>query len=272
MIIYYIQFIQQDLIQLYDKNKLDLIISISSRNNNIKLWKSIDLILLYNFENINESGTLKSACFLNYKEEIFIIASNSNNFDKAKPIKVYELNGNQKMEINNSKDDTYFIDVYYDSKLSKNYIITGNYYDVKSYDFDENKLYYKYFDKFSKDHCCAIINDDDDGGIIKLIESSKDGNVRIWDFHSGKLMNKIQVSNNRLFDLCLWDNNYLLVGCGEEIIKLIDLKAGKKIKTLHDFNSVISLKKINHPKYGKCLISQGNEIEQIMLWIKKISL
>ena len=257
---------------LDDKNKLDLIISISSRNNNIKLWKSIDLILLYNFENINESGTLKSACFLNYKEEIFIVVSNSNNFDKAKAIKVYELNGNQKMEINNSKDDTYFIDVYYDSKLSKNYIITGNYYDVKSYDFDENKLYYKYFDKFSKDHCCAIINDDDDGGIIKLIESSKDGNVRIWDFHSGKLMNKIQVSNNRLFDLCLWDNNYLLVGCGEEIIKLIDLKVGKKIKTLHDFNSVISLKKINHPKYGKCLISQGNEIEQIMLWIKKISL
>ena len=256
---------------LDNKNKLDLIISISSHNNNIKLWKSIDLILLYNFENINESGSLKSACFLNYKEEIFIIVSSSNNFDKAKPIKVYELNGNQKMEINNSKDDTYFIDVYYDSKLSKNYIFTGNYYDVKSYDFNENKLYYKYFDKFSKDHYCAIINDDD-GGITKLIESSKDGNVRIWDFHSGKLMNKIQVSNNRLFDLCLWDNNYLFVGCGEEIIKLIDLELGKKINTLHDFNSVISLKKINHPKYGKCLISQGNEIEQIMLWIKKISL
>ena len=255
---------------LDQKNKIDLIISISSHNNNIKLWKSIDLILLYNFENINESGTLKSACFLNYKEQIYIIVSNSNNFDKAKPIKVYELNGNQKMEINNSKDDTYFIDVYYDNKLSKNYIITGNYYDVKSYDFDENKLYYKYFDQFSKDHCCVVINDD--GEIIKLIESSKDGNVRIWDFHSGKLINKIEVSKNRLFDLCLWDNEYLLVGCGEEIIKLIDLKNGKKIKTLHDFNSVISLKKINHPKYGKCLISQGNEIEQIMFWIKEANL
>ena len=249
------------------KNKLDLIISISSHNNNIKLWKSINLLLLYNFENINESGTLKSACFLNNKEQIYIIASNSNNFDKAKPIKVFELNGNQKVEINNSKDDTNFIEVYYDKKLSKNYIITGNFFDVKSYDFDENKLYYKYFDKFSKDHYCAIVNDDEE--LLKLIESSKDGNIRIWDFNSGKLINKIQVSDNRLFDLCLWDNNYLLVGCGEEIIKLIDLKAGKKIKTLHDFNSVISLKKINHPKYGKCLITQGNEIEQIMLWIKK---
>lgn len=125
-------------------NKRDLIISISSHNNNIKLWKSTNLELLHNFENLNESGNLRAACFINILKNIYIIVSNSNNFDKAKPIKVYELDGNQTMEITNSKDDTYFIDTYYDAKLSKYYIITGNYYDVKSYDFDENKLYYKY--------------------------------------------------------------------------------------------------------------------------------
>ena len=249
------------------KNKIDLIISISSPINNIKLWKSTNLDLLYNFEKVNESGSLKSACFLNDNENIYIIVSNSNNFDKTKPLKIYDLNGNVIKEINNSKDDTYFIETYYDKKISKNFIITGNYYDVKSYDYNEDKLYYKYFDQYSKNHCCAIINDKEED-VVKLIESSKDGNVRIWDFHSGKLLNKIEVSNNRLFDLCLWDNQYLLVGCGEEIIKVVDLKIGKKIKTLHDFNSVISLKKIEHPKYGECLMSQGNEIEQIMLWIK----
>ncbi len=248
-------------------NIMDLIISISSHDNNIKLWNLKNLELLYNFENINESGSLKSACFLEDNKNIYIIVSNSNNFDKAKPITVYDLKGNKMKEINNSKDDTYFIDTYFDKINNKNYIITGNYYDVKSYDYNENKLYYKYFDQYSKDHNCAIINDTEE--IIKLIESSKDGNVRVWDFHTGKLINKISVSNNILFDLCLWDNKYLFVGCGEEIIKLIDLKIGKKIKTLHDFNSVISLKKINHPQYGQCLISQGNEIEQIMLWIKK---
>ena len=247
-------------------NNLDLIISISTPINNIKLWKTINLELLYNFEKVNDSGNLKAACFLNDNDKIYIVVSNSNNFDKVKPLKIYDLNGNVSKEINNSKDDTYFIDTYYDKKLSKVFIITGNYYDVKSYEYQENKLYYKYFDQYSKDHYCAIINDKED--VIKLIESSKDGNVRIWDFHTGKLLNKIEVSINRLYDLCLWDNKYLFVGCGEEIIKLIDLKIGKKLKTLHDFNSVISLKKIEHPKFGECLISQGNEIEQIMLWIK----
>ena len=248
-------------------NKKVLIISISCHNNNIKLWKTTNLELLHNFENLNESGNLRAACFISIFKNIFIIVSNSNNFDKAKPIKLYDLKGNQTKEISNSKDDTYFIDSYYDEKLSKYYIITGNYYDVKSYDLDENKLYKKYFDQFSKEHFCAIINDKEEQ--TKLIESSKDGNVRVWDFHSGKLIYKIQVSMNRLYDLCLWDNRYLLVACGEEIIKLIDLKIRKKLNTFHDFNSVISLKKINHPKFGDCLISQGNEIEQIMLWVKK---
>ncbi len=84
-----------------------------------------------------------------------------------------------------------------------------------------------------------------------------------------KGINKIQVSNNRLFDICIWSDKYALVGCGEEIIKLIDLNLGKKVKTLHDFNSVISIKKINHPQFGECIITQGNEIEQIILWVKK---
>ena len=247
-------------------NKKDLILSISSKINNIKVWSSTNLELIYNFENINDSGSLKSACFLEDNQKIYIVVCNSNNFDKVKPIRIYDLKGTQIKEIINSKDDTYFIDSYYDKKLNKNYIITGNYYDVKSYDYEENKLYYKYFDQYSKDHCCAIVNDSEE--IIKLIESSKDGNVRVWNFHTGKLMNTIQVSNNRLFDLCLWDERYLFIGCGEEIIKLIDLKLGKKIRSLQDFNSVISLKKIKHPKYGECLISQGNEIEQIMLWVK----
>ena len=248
-------------------NKTDLIISISAHDNNIKLWNLNNLELLYNFEKINDSGSLKSACFLNNNNNIFIVVTNSNNFDKVKPIRVYDLKGNQIKEINNSKDDTYFIDTYYDKKLKKNYIITGNYYDVKSYDYDDNKLYYKYAAQFTKEHYCAIINDKEEE-VIKLIESSKEGDVRVWDFHTGKLMSTIKVSDNRLYDLCLWDSKYLLVGCGEEIIKLIDLKIGKKIKSLHDFNSVISLKKVNHPHYGECLISQGNEIEQIMLWVK----
>ena len=128
------------------KNKIDLIISISSQDNNVKLWNFLNMELLYNFEEMNDSGSLKSACFINDNNQIYLVISNSNNFDKVKPIKIFDLRGNQVKEINNSKDDTYFIDSFYDEKISKNFIITGNYYDVKSYDYNENNLYFKYFD------------------------------------------------------------------------------------------------------------------------------
>ena len=253
-----------------ETNKRDLVISISCPINNIKLWDVKNLELLYNFEKIYESGTLRSGCFLKDKNDIFIVTSNSNNVDKCKLIKVYDLKGNEIKEINNSKDDTYFIDCYNDNKNNKSYIITGNFFDVKSYDFNDNNIYKKYSDQFSKVHSCVIINDKDkENEEVELIESCKDGSVRIFKFHTGELLKRIEVSKNTLFELCLWNNESLFVGCGEEIIKLIDIKKGKVIKTLTDFNSVIGLKKLIHPQHGECLLSQGNEIEQIMLWVMK---
>ena len=50
-------------------------------------------------------------------------------------------------------------------------------------------------------------------------------------------------------------------------IKLIDLKIGRIINELTGHSKdVLTIKTINHPKYGKCLISQGLEDDQIKLW------
>ena len=50
----------------------------------------------------------------------------------------------------------------------------------------------------------------------------------------------------------------------------MDIWKKKTIKIFkgHD-NIVLTLKKINHPKYGECLISQGYEHDNIKLWICK---
>ena len=212
-----------------EANKTDLVISISCPINNIKLWDVKNLELLYNFKKIYESSTLKPGCFLKDKKDILIVTSNSNNIDKCKLIKVYDLKGDEIKEINNSKDDTYFIDCYNDNKNNKSYIITINFFDVKSYDYNENNIYKKYSYKFSKVHSCVIINDKDkEKEEVELIESCKDGNVRIFKFHTGELLKRIEVSKNTLFELCLLRNNeFLFVGCGEEIIKLIDIKKEK---------------------------------------------
>ena len=66
---------------------------------------------------------------------------------------------------------------------------------------DENGI------KKKNHHSASIINN---GEIIKLVESFFDGTVRIWNFHTGLLLNKIKVGKVAL-DVCLWNKDYVLV-------------------------------------------------------------
>ena len=97
-----------------------------------------------------------------------------------------------------------------------------------------------------------------ESNLIKLIESSVDGNIRIWNFHTGELLNKIYI-NTYLNGICLWNNDYLFVGCADKTIKIVDIKKTEVIDNISGHNnSVLVLAKVNIPKYGECLISQEN--------------
>jgi len=255
---------------LDNKNKKDLIISISSEDNNIKLWDISNWELLHNFENINKCGELYSAHFINDNNKNYIITSNSNLFD-TEPLKIFDFNGNKIKEINDSSFNTFFIDIYYDKKTDIIYIITGNYGYAQSYDYKKNKCYIKYKDEYfickKKEFNHIIIYDT--ASVIKLITSNYDGNIRIWDFHSGKLLIKYKICNTNLRGICLWNEEYLYVGCGDKEIKLIEIKNGKIIHCLKGhFRDVLNIKKINHPKYGQCLISKGLFSDYMILWNK----
>ena len=252
-----------------NQNKNNLIISISKIDNNITLWNIDKLECLFNIKNLNEDGLLYSACFLNEKDQIYIISSNwcASNSD---PIKVFDLKGNKIKEINNSNDKTYYIDTYYDNKLKINFIINSNKNYIKSYDFNKNNIYHKYFDNDNNDHSNIIIYDKEN--LIQIIESSTDGIIRVWDFHSAELLReiKIRIINYGIYSICLWNNEYIFASFEDKTIKLINLKNGKIIKSLFGNNETIfTIKKIIHPKYGECIISQGRRYEQIKLWIKK---
>ena len=248
----------------------DLIMSISCIDNNIKILNANNFEFLVDIKKINAKGYLYSACFLNNNNTIFIISSNC---DDSEPIKVFDLYGKKIKEINDSKDYIVgFIDVYYDNIVSKTYIITGNDGYIKSFDFNLNKIYHKYLSNNKKKYIDSIIINPskvNKNEIVKMIESCCDGNIRIWDFHSGNLLNKILVSNYLLKGLCLWNKDYLFVGCGDNQIKLIDLNNGKTINSLKGHNGyVLTLKKIFHPKYGEFLLSQGYD-NNIIFWINK---
>ena len=160
---------------------------------------------------------------------------------------------------------TFFIDNFYDKKISKLYILTANKNYIKSYDYEENKLYRKYYDEGNEDiHIHLIILEKDN--IIKLIDSCYDGYLRIWNYHSGDLLNKIKVNDEPIKGLLLWNDENILIGCSNNI-KIIEFTNEITINNLiENVEDIITIKKINHSIYGECLLSQGIHFEQIKIW------
>ena len=256
-------------------NKRDLIISISCVDNNIKLWNVNDWSCIINLENIYFNSKIISACLLFDNNHHFIISSNFNHYFIPEKCKVFDFKGNKIEEIiepNNINDFIYFMDSYYDRQLNKNYIITCNVGYIKSYDYKLHKIYHIYYDNEDEDniHSSAIIYKKEE--MVKLIDSSYDGNIRIRNFHSGQLLNKIKVTSNnyKLYGLCLWNDDNIIVGCENYSVIIIDINREKIIRELikHN-NSVLTVKIIDHPKFGKCLLSQGCFYDGIKLWINR---
>ena len=239
------------------KDRINLMLSISERDNNLKVWNISDFQCLHNFENINKQGWINCGCFLNDNVKIYVLSTNSVGFNKnPEPIKVLDLEGKTKMNINNSNINTNFIDIFYDNKSSTKYIITGNVGFSRSYNYNKNIEYHTYKEQNIKFILRSIIREKEDK--IDLIESSQDGNIRIWNFHTADLLKKIFCFENS-YDICLWDNEQLLA-CGGNNIKIIDLnkKENKCELNLKD-NELITISKIDHSKYGECLVSQGRK-------------
>ena len=158
------------------------------------------------------------------------------------------------------------IDNFYDKKLNSNFLVIGCEGIVESFDYNKNCEYKIYSNKDNAAHYNFIINYREE--IVQLIESNSDGLIKIWDFHSAKLLMKINVDSIRLYGFCLWNKKCLFVGCLDESIKLIDIENGNIIQTLYGQESIpLTIKKINLPKYGEALISQGNIDDPIKLWV-----
>ena len=225
----------------FDKtNKRDLTLSVSSFGNNLKLWDIRNWQCLLNIAP-NNNPWIFSACFLNDNNKIFILTSNwwkSN----SESIKAYDIKGNKIKEINDSNDGTFFIESYYDNKLSKNYILSGNLEYVKSYDYNNNKLYHKYCDNNQKGHRCIVIYNNEYK--TNILESCINA-LRIWNFHSGILLNKIEIKVN-IYDICMFNENNVLFGCEDKTIKLLNMENKIVIKSISGHNEkVITIKKNN---------------------------
>ena len=126
-------------------NKRDLVSYISMAYNNVKVWNfnNLECILNLNIRIGNFFLNLNSICFLNNNNDIHLIIS-SVHMPQTQLIHIYNLRGEKIKEINDNKLKNYFVDSFYDDKFSKNYIIISTNDDIRTLDYNSNKIVQHY--------------------------------------------------------------------------------------------------------------------------------
>ena len=271
-------------------NERDLILTISSYAKNIKLWNFNNFECLYEFVKVYFYGELKSVCFLNDNNKIYILTSNySESYDKDN-INVYNLKGELEKFI--CKEPILYFEVFYDKKTNINYIICSIKINpmklkkmidvkyIKSYNFNKNAIYCSYEGVDKIQNMRVIYNDNK----YILIGGNSIGVIGIWNFDTGKLLKKFNAyskyKSDNFCSICLWNNNYLFISCfdnkecskkekKDNFIKLMDLKNGNIKMIFYGFEEAITtIKKEIIPIYGECLIIQEKS-GKIKLFINK---
>ena len=97
--------------------------------------------------------------------------------------------------------------------------------------------------------------------------------IRIWNFHSGDLLNKLKIYNNKynLPIICIWNSDYLIGACEFYGLKIFDFKNENIPKAMSGFGDCSCVKKIIHPIYGECLLvlTDAKNIRYLCLAINK---
>ena len=240
---------------LDNDNNEDLIISISRKSNNIKIWKFINLECIFeiNDEEINDDSFYfnYNALILNINYKKYLIISCSIGF-----IKVYDFNNEIINEIRDKKFNIKYIESYYDKKSNETYLIGVNSSHLRIYKYNDKFFYKDYIDKRDKDKIqIKLFFIFENEGVTRIIDPSTDGTIKIWDFHSGKLLKKMKMKlekNETINAACLWKNRYLI--CGINDIRIFDLKNGKIFYKFSWINYIEFMDIIDYPKFKQTLM------------------
>ena len=251
--------------EIINDNNENFIIN-EEKTENMKIENEINTNTKENNNDINNNMDLDQ----NNNNSNISNNDNQNENENNNEIIINDVPQNKKPEI----DHIYYIESYFDKKTCITYIISCCSECVKSFNYNTNILYHIYQENEKEKfiHGNVIIDDSsqNNNNLVKLIETCNDGYVRIWDFHMGDLLNKIKICEEGIKSICLWDENNIFVGCDDTTIKLVNINSNEITHTLYGHKQrVCCLKKIEHEKYGKCLISKGWGGDFIKLWKKK---
>ena len=258
---------------LDNKNKRDLILSQSSYNN-IKIWDINNCDCLLNLKDMELSYvSVSKVSFINSNNNIYIILSSTSFSDPT--CKLFDLSGNL-IKVIKFDSNINYITTYDDDELSKIYILISTPNMVKSYSYDEDKIYHSYLNiRKSFIYNLIVVNKDRIWEPTHLFGNY--GNyVIIWNFHTGEMLNNVCFNAN-INNICLWNNQFIIAivenfNENKDIISLLDISTGKLKKNLiiSENCKFTMISKIDHPDYGEGLVALTQD-HKIKLFLTEVN-
>ena len=217
---------------------------------------------LLTIENAHSNGFSFSPCILSNEKlkENYIISGADDEY-----IKIFDFQGKFLEKQIKVGDYVNYLDTYYEHETGKIFIINGTSRGLRVHDFDDCSVYKTYYEKEPSPHAYIILHKNEKKNRIELIDADMKGFIRIWDFHTAKLIKTI-TTETIVNGICLWDNQFLATSGRDTNIKIIHLGSKKIINKLSGHKKeTLSVKKIHLSKYGDCLVSLDRD-GVIKLW------
>ena len=279
-----------DLKYFYDENiKENYIISLSTNDEeSLKFWKlgdecdlEIKSIIKFDFVKIS----IEHFCIFNnnfYSKEnsyLFIYGENKDMNQKSdkylhKRIICYKLNNeleiinwenNQKIKTINNIETINYLDYFYYKEKNELYLINCNNKNVSVVENPLNEYISSFLNNDNEQfHLSAFIVERNN--TLELFDSNYNG-IYIWNLNNKTLESKIFIKNSIPYDICLWNNNYLLVSSasGFMVIQINQNNIIAHLEESKDSKSHSKIRKIYSVKEGYLMV--GIDIEgNLCLW------
>ena len=141
--------------------------------------KNIECIFKHNIE-----WSICSGNFLNDNDNLYLVVNISNFENNEGEISIYDFHQNKIKKMQDFNEPCHMVYIFYDKKKSKNYIISTHFKYIKSYDYENNQLYFKYEDG-GVSHFCSEIYEYDEN-IVKISKFSL--SLFNWNYNEFKIM------------------------------------------------------------------------------------
>ena len=222
-------------------------------------WSYFNCALLFNIQIGKE------------KLDIIVVGSRARYMEEY-PTKIYNIhNGQFLKDISNTiKNKTRFIIPWYNESNQEYYLIELCEDLLVIVNILHNEIYAKFDEENFKNYSSGLIYKNNN--VDYLYASNSCSEINIWNLLDKVLVKKIKISNKinniRLYGLLIWNENYMIVNDDYyKAIRVIDLKQNKVASMINNRHkaSVRCIKRINHPEYGECLLTGGDD-HNIKLW------